>query len=259
MATSEIGTRTKRALHGWLRGMGYDVVKTRPPTTVLTGGRVIPDFEYYTPLFSPWQGYGEFEHYYRLAAPYTLVTPDRCWILYCAARQCLRLAGEVWECGVYQGGTARMLAQLLADAPARRAPCLRLFDTFAGMPETDPARDLHKAGDFADTSVEAVRKRVGHAGLVACHPGVMPESFAGLEGASIAFAHIDVDIYRAVHDCCRFVFPRLVVGGMMLFDDYGFPSCPGARQAVDEFFEGTPFVPFVLPSGQAMVFKSSLG
>jgi O-methyltransferase len=39
----------------------------------------------------------------------------------------------------------------------------------------------------------------------------------------------------------------------MLFDDYGFWSCPGARQAVDEFFADKPEAPFALPTGQALV------
>jgi len=41
----------------------------------------------------------------------------------------------------------------------------------------------------------------------------------------------------------------------MIFDDYGFPTCPGAQQAVDEFFEDKPEVPLVLTTGQALVFK----
>lgn len=241
----------------WLRRLGYDVVRTRPRTRLLRDGRSIPDAEYYTPLFSPWKGYGPFESYRRLAASCSLVTADRCWVLYCTALQCLGLPGEVWECGVYKGGTARMLAQLLADSPASRGACrLRLFDTFSGMPQTDPGRDAHQPGDFADTSLAAVRARVGYSDFVVLHPGVIPQSFAGLEDCSVCFAHVDVDIYQAVLDCCHFVFPRLVVGGIMVFDDYGFASCPGARQAVDEFFARTPFVPLVLPTGQALAFKS---
>lgn len=42
----------------------------------------------------------------------------------------------------------------------------------------------------------------------------------------------------------------------MLFDDYGFPTCPGARQAVDEFFDDKPETPLVLPTKQAIVNKS---
>jgi O-methyltransferase len=247
---------TQRAVRGWLRSFGFDVVRTRPKTRSLRDGRAIPDAEYYTPLFSPWKGYGPFAQYYRLAAPYTLVTADRCWILYCAALQCLRLSGELWECGVYKGGTARLLAQMLADSPGGAATRLRLFDTFSGMPETDPRRDLHKPGDFCDTSLEAVRERVGHPRLVEYHAGPIPKTFRGLGSSAVSFAHVDVDIYQAVIDCCQFVFPRLVPGGIMVFDDYAFPSCPGAREAVDAYFAETPFVPLVLPTGQALVFKS---
>jgi hypothetical protein len=41
----------------------------------------------------------------------------------------------------------------------------------------------------------------------------------------------------------------------MVFDDYDFPSCPGARIAVDEFFFDKPEFPIVLPSGQCVVIK----
>jgi O-methyltransferase len=217
---------------------------------------VVPDARFYTPVFAPWSGYGRFAEYYRLAAPYTVVSADRCWILYCLARQCLHLHGEFWECGVYKGGTARLLAQLLADTPQAEGTILRLFDTFAGMPETDAANDIHRRGDFGNTSLTAVRATVGHEDRVAYHPGVIPSTFAGLEDATIAFAHIDVDIYHAIRDCCQFILPRLAVGGVVVFDDYGFPTCPGARRAVDEFFEPSLLVPLVLPTGQAIVFKA---
>jgi O-methyltransferase len=44
----------------------------------------------------------------------------------------------------------------------------------------------------------------------------------------------------------------------MVFDDYGFASCLGARDAVDAFFAGSPAVPLVLPIGQALVFRPPL-
>jgi O-methyltransferase len=88
------------------------------------------------------------------------------------------------------------------------------------------------------------------------HKGLIPETFLGLEESRIAMAHVDVDIYSAVRACCEFIFPRLRVGGFMVFDDYGFPTCPGARTAVDEFFVGRSATPLVLQTGQAVVFKS---
>jgi O-methyltransferase len=125
------------------------------------------------------------------------------------------------------------------------------------MPETDSLRDLHRKGDFDDTSAEAVRAYVGADNFCILRPGFIPETFQGLESATIALAHIDLDIYKSILDCLNFVWPRLTVGGFLIFDDYGFPSCPGARAAVDEFFSASSCVPLCLPTGQAVVFKGT--
>jgi O-methyltransferase len=216
----------------------------------------VPDVEFYRPFFSPWLGYGPFAELYREASPRTLVPPQRCWILYNLARQALRLPGDFVECGVYKGGTAMLLSRIASQADPAAAKRLLLFDTFAGMKETDPVKDAHKPGDFADTSLEAVQQRVAWFKGAEFHPGWIPESFRGLEQRRFAFAHIDVDLYQAILDCCEFIYPRLAVGGFMVFDDYGLPSCPGARRAVDEFFARQPEVPLILATGQAVVFKA---
>lgn len=218
-----------------------------------TEAPAIPDAEFYRPLFSPWLGYGDFAHYLRLVQPLSLVSPDRIYVLYTLALNALRMPGEFWECGVYKGGTARMFAELLSAQGDTRP--MHLFDTFAGMPETHPEHDLHRMGDFADTSLESVRNFVGSKGQAEFHPGLIPDTFVPMESSAIAFAHIDVDIYRSVKDCCAFIYPRLVPGGIVVFDDYGFPSCPGAREAVDEFFQNKSETPLVLPTGQAIVIK----
>ena len=230
--------------------LGYDIRKKRPPVTG------IPDAEFYTPVFCPWLGYGEFKHYYDRAKQHTIVSMDRFYTLFTLASQALSLPGDIWECGVYKGGTAILFAELIASKACAEKK-LHLFDTFQGMPETDPEKDLHRLGDFADTSLSAVMERVGRPDTVRYHPGFIPETFAGLETAQIAFAHIDVDIYQSILDCCQFILPRLTLGGFMVFDDYGFPSCPGARAAVDEFFKDRPEKPLVLSTGQAIIFKSS--
>lgn len=212
----------------------------------------LPDAQFYRPRFSPWLGLGGFERTMAAVAPHSLVSADRVWVLHTLAQQALQLSGDIWECGVYKGGTAIMLAGVLAGRGGRR---LRLFDTFSGMPDTDPAQDFHRKGDFSDNSLDAVRQRVGEAPHIHYHAGLIPETFRGLEDQTIALAHIDVDIYQSVVDCCDFIYPRLAEGAFMVFDDYGFASCPGARAAVDAFFADKPERPLVLPTGQAVVFK----
>lgn len=215
----------------------------------------VPDRELYQPRFLPWLGGGDFERLYRLAEPRTLVARDRCYVLQTLLRQALHVLGNIWECGVYRGGTAAMFAAMLNEAASDKR--LFLFDTFGGMPETNPDKDLHRQGDFADTSLDAVRAYVGQPERCVFRQGWIPETFRGLETERIAFAHIDVDIHQSVLDCLSFIWPRLSPGGFIVLDDYGFYSCPGARAAVDEFFAKRPAVPLCLATGQAVVFKST--
>ncbi len=200
-------------------------------------------------LIEPWREAGPFVERYAAAAPFTLVDPRRAHVLHQATQQVASLEGDFAELGVYRGGTALLVA--LARVPPGRA--LHLFDTFAGMPRTDPTLDRHRAGDFADTAEADVRALLEGQACVHFHVGYFPDTAAGLAGRRFAFVHVDADIYRSVADACAFFYPRLVPGGVMVFDDYGFPSCPGARAAVDEFFAGQREQPLYLSTGQAMV------
>jgi len=131
---------------------------------------------------------------------------------------------------------------------------LHLFDTFEGMPDTGAA-DFHKGGDFKDASFDQVRRFVANPERVVFHQGFIPDTFRDLPDERIAFAHVDVDIHDSIMACCEFIYPRLLPGGVMVFDDYGFCSCPGARLAVDRFFQDKPEQPLVLANAQAVVFK----
>lgn len=179
----------------------------------------------------------------------TLVDSTRCFMLFQFARQVSRIPGDIAEVGVYRGGTARLLAKTVE--PAGKG--VHLFDTFSGMPAVDESKDLHQKGDFQDTSLEAVKSLLSDCGNVHFHPGWFPLTAKPVDANSFCFVHIDVDIYRSVMDCCTFFYPRLQSGGIMVFDDYGFRSCPGAKLAVDEFFSDKFELPCYLPTGQCFV------
>jgi O-methyltransferase len=242
----------KKTIGNVFRLFGREIRRIPPPTKL----PAIPDAELYQPVFSPWLGGGDFKEYYDLAAPRTLVSPERCHVLYTLVRHSISLPGDIWECGVYRGGTAAMIAAMLNHyAPQKR---LYLFDTFEGMPATDSSKDLHQKGDFCDTSIELVSAYIGLIKQCVFRKGLIPDTFKGLENSAIAFAHIDVDIYKSTVDCLDFMWPRLSPGGFVVFDDYGFATCPGAREAVDTWFSKKPEVPLVLPTGQALVAKLPL-
>ena len=213
----------------------------------------VPDIGLYQPLFSPWEGLAEFERLYQPASHHTLVSRDRCYILAQTLRQAMNLQGIAMECGVFRGGTALLQAMIIAESGQARP--LHLFDSFEGMPETTTGLDRFQKGDFSSTSAEKVAALVSPYPFATVHVGFIPQSFQGFDPGPIAWAHVDVDIYQAVKDSIEFIYPRLVQGGFLVFDDYGFPSCPGARRAVDEAFAHRPEVPICLPTGQALVVK----
>ena len=146
----------------------------------------------------------------------TLVDRFRLGKLY---KYCSMTTGEIWECGVYKGGTAYALAGFKRK--------LRLFDTFNGMPEVSEYDNFHKQGDFSDAVIPDIKE-------ASIYVGKIPETFKCLDNCEIGFAHIDVDIYQSVKDCIEFILPRLAKDGIIVFDDYGFRTCKGAKKAVDE-------------------------
>jgi O-methyltransferase len=211
----------------------------------------VADAELYKPNFSPWRA-AWFQHLYRDISPYTVVSLQRCWTLWQGLSQALNVPGDVIEAGVFQGGTAHLLRLVLADNPGKQ---LYLFDSFDGMKSVSVDADRHRAGDFSDTSIEAVQVVVGEGDFIHYRKGWIPDTFSGLEDRRFCFAHIDLDLYDGVRDSLRFIYPRLSRGGVIVFDDYGFASCPGARKAVDDFFADKPEHPLALSTSQCLVHK----
>ncbi len=180
----------------------------------------------------------------------TLLSDDRLHILHQFAGATAQLPGDAAEVGVYRGGTAYLLASVFSPREKR----LHLFDTFSGAPAVAERIDFHREGDFADTSLAEVKRFLEGFTDLLFHPGVFPASAQGDAAASsYCFVHVDADLYRSVHDSCVFFYPRLAPGATMIFDDYGFSTCPGVRKAVDEFFADKRQKPIYLPTGQALV------
>ncbi len=222
-------------------------------TWLAAHGNPVPDSHLYRPLFVPWDGEVKFQQLYEQIRPHTLLSPDRCYILWKTLAQASRLQGDFIECGVYRGGTALLAAKTLESESNNRT--LHLFDSFEGMPETMAGVDQFEATDFNKTSVESVRQLFSSYPFVKIHQGFIPQSFVDLDIPQVAWAHIDVDIYQSVKDCIAYLYPRMAPAGIMVFDDYGFPSCAGARRAVDEAFAELPETPLYLPTGQCLVIK----
>ena len=224
--------------------------------------KTVKESQYYSkwaapcPLFSPWLGHPDFQKLYEGVAPHTVVSADRCYILASFATYASHLRGDFAECGVYKGGTALLLSRVLKETNKM----LYLFDSFRGLPQVNPGKDQwFSEGQYAASAKVVEELLSDYRSMIDVRCGWIPQTFSGLETRSYAFAHLDVDLYQSALDCCTYFYPRLVPGGVILFDEYAFAAARGEKDAVDQFFVDKPESPITLPTGQAIVLKVADG
>jgi O-methyltransferase len=51
------------------------------------------------------------------------------------------------------------------------------------------------------------------------------------------FVHIDLDLYEPILGALNYFYPKMVLGGIIVCDDYGSLYWPGAQMAVEQFAE----------------------
>ena len=164
--------------------------------------------------------------------------------------QCKDLEGNIAEAGVFKGAISNLLARM---APNK---LIHLFDTWTGLPDTDKRYDLHTKGDFA-TPYEDVVSFLQDCPNVRFHRGLFPYTTRSVKSEKFCFVHIDFDLYAGTLAGCKFFYPRMSPGGIIIFDDYLWHATPGVKSALDEFFNDKPEIPIVLGPNffQAIVIK----
>jgi hypothetical protein len=163
----------------------------------------------------------------------SLVDADRQERIKWLVEDTCHLPGVMAELGVYYGGSARVIAK------ACPYKTLHLFDTFAGMPEDDVYEKGHRKGDFGGDygdNLEWAKKILADCMNVEFHVGFFPETTDGLEHVRFSFVHVDADIYQSTKAAIEFFLPRMLEGGIMVFDDYDWKGCPGVTELVDKTF-----------------------
>lgn len=176
---------------------------------------------------------------------------DRKYTLNQLLKLTLHLEGDVVECGVYKGASAFIMCQAHRDT----GRIVHLFDSFEGL--SAPGRcdgDYWAQGALA-MSEQMLRESLAEFTNYHVYKGWIPERFCEMTNDKLSFLHIDVDLYQPTLASLEFFYGRMVTGAVLLFDDYGFSTCPGAKRAVDEFFLGRPEQIVMLPTGQAFTVK----
>lgn len=161
--------------------------------------------------------------------------------------------GDTVECGAYQGASSSIMCRKILGTLKKH----HIFDSFEGLSVPHPEDGLYwKKGDLV-SSEDAIRKNLREFDFIVYHKGWIPEKFHQVNGKRFSFVHIDVDLYKPTLDSLEFFYEKVNPGGIILCDDYGFNSCPGAKQAFDSFFCDKPEKLICLPTGQCFVMRKN--
>jgi len=175
---------------------------------------------------------------------------DRKFVLNQLINVVASVPGDTVECGVFEGASSFLICRRIQGLGKEH----HIFDSFEGVSEPGELDGSHWQKGVLSCGIDAVARRLEEFPCARLYKGWIPARFGEVADRRFCFVHIDVDLYQPTLDALKFFYGRMSPGGLMLFDDYGFTTCPGARRAIDEFLSDKKQVLVHLPTGQAFVF-----
>ena len=152
------------------------------------------------------------------------------------------LEGNILELGTYKCGTTIMMARFLKKIKSKRK--VIGCDAFIGLPYEDKhSLQKNAKGWLSDVTVEYVLEKIKKFEVddkITIIKGLFEETlYKSLSEKKFSVVLIDCDVYDAAKFSLEFVYPRLVEGGIIMFDDYDRVDRKnpiwGETKAVDEY------------------------
>lgn len=160
------------------------------------------------------------------------------------------------ECGVGDGMTAFFALKEISRNPTLTQFKMHLYDSWDSMKKEDLINnEIANVGRYYNLNVERTKNNlINFKNETIYHVGYIPDSFSDSSPEKIAYLHIDLNATKPTIGSLNFFFPRLIRGGIIIFDDYGNTGYPDTKKQIDEFFKNKPGVLLKSPTGQAIFF-----
>lgn len=124
-----------------------------------------------------------------------------------------------------------------------------LYDTF------EPPPDSEAFPKHSNKLFDEVKKRFENANNIKIIKGKLPKSLEIDCPEKISFAHIDLNNMKAEMGVLEFIYERVIDGGIILFDDYGWINYKDQLKEEKEFLEEKGQKVLELPTGQGLIIK----
>lgn len=230
---------------GYKIAIGKKNIKPKPYEQIFTNA-----------AYAPWEIDTAFNNFYGVIKKNTMVDKYRCYELWNLVSQTSKLKGVLIEVGSWKGGTGSIIAKKASLEHIKDK--IYLCDTFVGVVKAGKNDSGYVGGEHSETSYDLVTNLINKLKLenVIILKGIFPDETSDkIVESSIRFCHIDVDVYQSAKDVFFWVWERLVVGGIIVFDDYGFQGCEGVTKFVNEEISNSNNLIIYNLNGHAIVIK----
>lgn len=208
---------------------------------------------HFTEYGQVWRNDAAFEKYYKELVGDEYHSIDRKYTVNQFLQLIKNVEGDTVECGAYKGATSYLICSFIQQQAQYKAH--HIFDSFEGLSKPGNQDGSYWKEGNLTTAEEICRASLSQFSFVKYYKGWIPGRFQEVQELAFSFVHIDVDLYQPTLDSIAFFYDRLNKGGVMICDDYGFSTCPGAKKAMDEFFMDKTEPVIMLTTGQALIIK----
>ena len=209
--------------------------------------------------YAPWHSDENYRKLMRAVKKNSLVNFYQGYELWKLAEQMNKVPGDFLEVGVWRGSSTIIMGTKLQQIGSSKT--IFSCDTFEGVVKSNPDHDnFYKDGEHSDTSLEFVQNLVEKDfGLrnVKLLKGIFPDDTQHLiADRTFAMCHIDVDTYDSAVGVMNWLWPRLEKGGVIVFNDYGFPMTQGITKLVNEYAKDSGRVVLHNLNGHGIIVKT---
>lgn len=182
------------------------------------------------------------------------------------------LPGSIVELGVFRGASFFSWSNFLETfCSFDRHRKVYGFDTFEGLGQFTAADDIDSAGHVRKPDPSVLRlpgafksdasmmlKLVEMHNADSLFPNMdrsnlvigdlaetLPNFLNDNPGLRFSLVYFDVDLYAPTRAALDLLYPRIVEGGILCFDEYTLTAWPGETRAVDEFMSTLPERPVI--------------
>jgi hypothetical protein len=174
-----------------------------------------------------------------------------------AAKQAEKLEGDFVDCGAGFGLFASAIFSYLnfENVPKN----YYLIDTFEGLStKYSSSEELRRTGNYYTKNNPWYQEimdsfsKFQNAKIV---PGAIPDVLSTVDIDKVSFLSIDMNSMILEKEALQFFWPKLVSGGIIIFDDYGFPGHESQKESHDAFAAANNLLIYTSPTGQGILIK----